>query len=363
MMKEAAIIGAGQTGRGFIAPNLQLNGYHITFVDKNEKLIMQLYEEKFYTVRYFNECKKPIKICNYDAFPIMKEGLSDILANMDLIFTSVFAGNIADLVPLLTATAKRTRKEKIQIICCENGVHVKKPLLDAGIAACISEGVIFCTTLQPNTSSLQLVSEDICELPIDGNIEGMNIKIQGMPLEMNFSSLVQRKIYTYNFLSAMVAYLGDYMGYNLYGDAANDTQITYIMDQIVPLISKIMAKEYGIDYDVQFAFTLQAVHKFRNKQIFDTVFRNARQAERKLKKGERLYEPLRLAKKYKQKTGYIIATIAAAMRYAVIMEHTELPKLLHIYKDLDIETDLRTIYAMLIRKEALCTVFDYCENI
>lgn len=49
-MKEAVLIGAGQTGRGFIAPILQANAYHITFIDKNKELIDQLNAEKSYTV-------------------------------------------------------------------------------------------------------------------------------------------------------------------------------------------------------------------------------------------------------------------------------------------------------------------------
>ena len=38
-MKEAVLIGAGQSRRGFIAPILQANAYHITFIDKNKELI------------------------------------------------------------------------------------------------------------------------------------------------------------------------------------------------------------------------------------------------------------------------------------------------------------------------------------
>ena len=45
-MKEAVLIGAGQTGRGFIAPILQTNAYHITFIDKNKELIDRLKAEK-----------------------------------------------------------------------------------------------------------------------------------------------------------------------------------------------------------------------------------------------------------------------------------------------------------------------------
>ena len=54
-MKKAVIIGAGQTGRGFIAPIVQENGYAITFLDKDHALVEQLRKEKEYTVSYLEE--------------------------------------------------------------------------------------------------------------------------------------------------------------------------------------------------------------------------------------------------------------------------------------------------------------------
>ena len=45
-MKKAVIIGAGQTGRGFIAPIVQENGYAITFLDKDHALVEQLGKKK-----------------------------------------------------------------------------------------------------------------------------------------------------------------------------------------------------------------------------------------------------------------------------------------------------------------------------
>ena len=96
-MKEAVIIGAGQTGRGFIAPIMQANAYHITFIDKNEQLIDKLKNEGSYTVQYFGDAKPPVEVSGYDAYTTAEEEIVNILANADLITTSVFAGNIKEL--------------------------------------------------------------------------------------------------------------------------------------------------------------------------------------------------------------------------------------------------------------------------
>ena len=45
-VKKAVIIGAGQTGRGFVAPILNENNYSITFLDENISLINKLKNEK-----------------------------------------------------------------------------------------------------------------------------------------------------------------------------------------------------------------------------------------------------------------------------------------------------------------------------
>ena len=67
-MKEAVLIGAGQTGRGFIAPILQANAYHITFIDKNKELIDQLNAEKSYTCLLYTSTHPP-QHCKYPTHP------------------------------------------------------------------------------------------------------------------------------------------------------------------------------------------------------------------------------------------------------------------------------------------------------
>ena len=49
-MKLAVHFGAGNIGRGFIAPTLQANDYIVVFVDVNTDLVKQINEERRYTV-------------------------------------------------------------------------------------------------------------------------------------------------------------------------------------------------------------------------------------------------------------------------------------------------------------------------
>lgn len=363
-MKKAILIGAGQTGRGFIAPILQRNGYHLVFIDKRKELIELLNEKKQYTVRYFGNTKEPVQIKGYEAYAIDDKAVLASLDEADLVTTSVFASNLVDLIPLLKeASMRRPSKSPLQIICCENGVHVKKPLVDAGLTASIAEGVIFCTTLNPDEQQLDLISEDYPELPVDGKVDGIELNIEGMPMEPDFPSLIQRKIYTYNYISALVAYLGNYKDYKVYGDAGNDEDIAEVIHKTVPLISRIIAKEYKINYDKQLEFTLHAVHKFQNKEIYDTIYRNARQVYRKLQKNERLYEPLKLANKYKESTVYFSLTTAAAIYYGVEMENLNVEELITLYAELpNIPDEILKLYDLMQQKTSLRDIIDICDS-
>ena len=72
-VKKAVIIGAGQTGRGFVAPILNENNYSITFLDENTSLIYKLQNEKKYTIHYFGNTKPSEEINDFEALSINDE--------------------------------------------------------------------------------------------------------------------------------------------------------------------------------------------------------------------------------------------------------------------------------------------------
>ena len=85
----------------------------------------------------------------------------------------------------------------------------------------------------------------------------------------------------------------------------------------------LIGKEYGVPYEVQLEFTKNAIAKFRNRDIYDTIYRNARQAERKLGLKERMLTPLRLAAADGDETREIALVAAAALYYGEIREELD----------------------------------------
>ena len=127
------------------------------------------------------------------------------------------------------------------------------------------------------------MSENLDYLPYDVISLGHELVYENMVAEKNLGVLMQRKIYTYNCISAIVSYLGYYKGYTVYGEAANDLEIDLCIQNVVNELNKCICSEYGTDEIEQEKFSKMAIRKFQNKSIVDTIERNARDVDRKIR--------------------------------------------------------------------------------
>ncbi|TDW09372.1 mannitol-1-phosphate 5-dehydrogenase [Breznakia blatticola] len=332
MMEEnIVIIGAGQTGRGFLAPLVKQNKHtKITFIDKDEKRIQMLREKKSYTISYYDATTEDVVITDFDAYTLFDKKAIEVIANADLVLVSVGGENLVDLIETFKEATKIRTKNKLRIVCCENGVHVKEPLVKANIDAYISEGAVFCTTLASDDQSLTLGSQVYPNLPYDIHALDQPIALDGFKAENDFASLIQRKIYTYNCLSACIAYVGAYKGYTSYAQAANDEDVSNMMDELLVQLDDAIRQEYQISLEEQQTFSAYAIAKFKNTYIVDTIARNARTVQRKVGISERMVQPLNLCRKYGKDTSVLEAMIAYAFYYGVHTENESLTELIAI---------------------------------
>ena len=70
MEKLALHFGAGNIGRGFIAPVLQENNFRVIFVDIDENLISKINTEKKYKISYINSKKETETIKNIEGISL-----------------------------------------------------------------------------------------------------------------------------------------------------------------------------------------------------------------------------------------------------------------------------------------------------
>lgn len=310
-MSKVVIIGAGKTGRGFLAR--LLNGHEICFIDKDPQLTEALNREKAFEVRFFGDKKPPVTVHFSGAYTWNTVDAS-VFSGAEVILVAVGGTNLADVgAQLRKYVAKDSR-----IIVCENASQPAKKLGEAiGLPQLrIAESTVFCTTIEREAGALAINSEWYPYLQFDSAVfSGDAPALEGLKPVSNFGGFLNRKLYTYNSASCIIAYLGAYKGYSVYGDAANDPQILALLDVNYESINRCICQEYGYTPQDQREFALLSRDKFTDKTLVDTVARNAREPQRKLTHAERIVAPMLLQQKYGMDSSVLERTLAAALLY------------------------------------------------
>jgi len=313
---KIAIIGAGRTGRGFIARLLQ-NQAQIIFFDINKTLIEKLRSQGEFNVNYYDSDKTD-KINGYAAYTTESPDCGVVLGECDCVFVSVGGENTANAGEWL----EKYICPDIRVIACENAV-CPADLFGESLRNRACSGAVFCTTTEADKDGgLDIMSEDYPVLYTDSNIPDFIAGLNGIEPVKDFATLMKRKIYTYNAASAIIAYIGAKKGYELYSDAANDKEIEEMLDCFYNEINKAICEEYSINHEEQRKFAMLSKKKFQNVSIIDSVSRNAASPLRKLSPSERIIEPARLILRYGGSVDVLIKTAVAAINYAGIYDKT-----------------------------------------
>ncbi len=375
------IIGAGKTGRGFLARLIQTSDHHITFIESDRYLVSRLKETGSISISYFAQEGRAASVdvsdIYHDSDP---EGLQKA-ALCELIFVSVGAGNLGTagrfLAQVLELRHTLLVRETLNIITAENAIDPAKKLEQRIMESThgkysfrVTESAIFCSTIENPLNPLDISSQEYQSLPYDASRipQGFPALPFLIPVE-DFSLLLKRKIFTYNCASAAIAYLGAYRGYVSYPDAANDPAVSRILDFLYEDVNTVLCAEYGIDQRDQQEFALQSKAKFQNRLILDSVERNAREAMRKLAPDERLIGPFLLMLKHEIRSHALVLVIASALRYAsanrdpLWIEKTERGGLKGVLSDFcalqsgfDLEDELVVFYERLEEGESLTAI-------
>ena len=309
-MSKIVVVGAGKTGRGFIARLLQEASEEVIFIDKNAELVEALNKENEFKVSFFGNVRESYYVHNFKACTWETADLEDA----ELILVSVGGQNLKDvgasLAPLLND------EKHYYIITAENASHPSKTLKEAigkeNIS--VSESTVFCTTIEDG--GLDINSENYPYLQCDADLlEGYVPAAKTLKPIENFSNFLTRKLYTYNAASCVIAYIGWRKGYSNYADAANDPEVLELLDKNYEATNKVLCKEFGYEEADQKEFAALSKAKFCDRTIVDTVARNARDPQRKLGATERIIGPIKLLYKYGEDASVLERTAACAILY------------------------------------------------
>lgn len=315
--EPVVVIGAGKTGRGFIARLLCEWGVPFVLADRDRKLIERL--SSGYAVNFFDG-RKSVHIKPDAVQHIDDPALLSSVRRAKTVFVSVGMSNLADV-------AKRFGESfapGANVFLCENGENVAVSFMQALPSTCraaLVDTAIFCTTIEDATD---ILSENYDVIPFDRKAVHEALSPWAfLEAVENFPALMTRKLFTYNAASAIICYVGALRDHTYFADAANDAYVLGILQTFYPQIGSALCKEFGYSEEDQQRFAERSFKKFTDKSITDSIQRNARDPRRKLLPGERLIGPLRLVERYGGSSEPLEIAIAAAVAYQKDIEWSE----------------------------------------
>ncbi|KAJ6480863.1 mannitol-1-phosphate 5-dehydrogenase [Mycena sanguinolenta] len=352
-VKPRAIhFGAGNIGRGFIAPLLSKSGYHVVFTDVDKELIDTINEEKEYSVYILDgdgstDGEKEVLEINH-----VKGVLSttnDLIREIEhhklkLITTAVGLPILDKIAPTLAKGIKARRAaggDTINIIACENAIGATAQLAEkvrahlkgedaewaaqhVGFANCSVDRIVppFSPEEHDAESSLDVGVEEFFEWIVEGpSLKGakpgaLDVPIDGMNLTDNLAAYNERKLFTLNTGHAITAYLGYLKGLHTVDQSIADAEIAGVVRGALQAESgAALCRKHKFKDTEHEAYIEKIITRFQNAAVKDDVVRVGRQPLRKLGRGDRLVGPARMCVEYDIPVRHLATGIAAALSY------------------------------------------------
>lgn len=349
MSKAKALhFGAGNIGRGFIAPLLVASGYHVVFADINIDIIHKLNEIDSYTVHTINghndeshHQEQPISSIS-GVLSRNNDEIIPILADpaVQLVTTAVGPDVLKKVAPTIAKGLQARRKGgtgAINVIACENKVggtaelsqyvfeHLPtdddKTWVDqyVGFPCCSVDCIVppYDNTFDKREQSLDVQVEDFHEWIVDEGALKRPIEpqVKGMQLTHNLEAYVERKLFTLNCAHAIAAYLGHAKGYRTIDEAMQDQQIYDVVRGALRECGDALIKKHHFERTAHMEYIEKVLTRISDPNLGDSVKRVGRQPLRKLGKADRLLGPANLAREYGLPDDNLLRGVAAAFVY------------------------------------------------
>ncbi len=307
-MKTAAIIGAGNIGRGFIGQIMSEGGYDVCFIDVAAPVVDALNERGEYPLEIVSsrgnvrKTVKNVRAVNGND----KESAARVIADCDICVTCVGAKAIKFIIPNFVAGVKLRYAEKkapINLLICENLMDADKyihSLLETELTPEEMDSVGLVETSVgrmvplPDKSLLEIDpllvrAEAYPVLPCDKDaFKGDVPEIKNIIPVSPFRFIIERKLYIHNMGHAVCAYLGMIKGYKYICEAIADPEIRVIVREAMTESAVALSKRYGKPLDEIIAHTDDLIRRFGNTELGDTCERVGADIPRKLAKSDRL---------------------------------------------------------------------------
>ena len=307
-MKTAAIIGAGNIGRGFIGQIMSEGGYEVCFIDVAAPVVDALNERHEYPLEIVSSrgtVKKTVK--NVRAVNGNDhEAAARVIADCDICVTCVGAKAIKYIIPNFVAGVKlrySEGKKPINLLICENLMDADKYIKSLLEPELSSEELDFVGLVEtsvgrmvplPDKALLEIDpllvrAEAYPVLPCDKDaFKGEVPEIKNVIPVSPFRFIIERKLYIHNMGHAVCAYLGMRKKYTYICEAIADPEIRVVVREAMTESAVALAKRYNKPLDELLAHTDDLIRRFGNTALGDTCERVGNDIPRKLAMSDRL---------------------------------------------------------------------------
>ncbi|MHC5068195.1 MAG: mannitol dehydrogenase family protein [Planctomycetota bacterium] len=305
------IFGAGNIGRGFLAPLFSAGGWSVTFVDVDARLVADCNERGCYVVSEVmnddevNRVVSPVRAI--DAAD--QEAVVAALRSCTLVATAVGVAALPHLGPPLAAGLMDRGQRPLDVLVCENGLRATDDL-----RAAISEHVpdrvalsrLGCVRTsigrmvpapRPDADFWSIRVEPYARLPLDaaGFCGSPPQGVPGLEVVDDFDLVARQKLLLHNMTHAHLAYSGAVRGYQTIVECMDDDHLVReVCQAAAEILGALVTKHGPLAWSSSGDLMTSLLRRYRNRALGDTVGRVARNPLRKLSGDDRLVGAARL---------------------------------------------------------------------
>lgn len=326
MVATAVHFGAGNIGRGFVAPFLRQSGYEVVFADVSEDLIGALQRQQSYTVREIGEGAREHVIDGYRAID-SREHPDDVVAEIaaaDIVTTAVGVRILPFVAPLIVAglAHRPADAEPLIVIACENAiggtgllaasVHELGGAMDRAIwADCAIDRIV-----PEQHGGLDVTLEAFWEWAVDRTpFGGRTPEIAGVHWVDDLEPYIERKLFTVNTGHAATAYLGYTRGIDTIAEALAVPELEAEVRAVLAETSSLIVAKHGFTAEQQREYVEQTLARITNPELPDTCTRVGRSPLRKIGRHDRFIEPAAQLAERGESTPHLLTAVGAALRF------------------------------------------------
>ena len=308
--------GAGNIGRGFIAPTFAGAGWAVVFVEVDAVRVAELNRRGAYRVLEVDgESERAVTVARVSALEARAlEGVAEALADCDLAACAVGLAALPRLAPALAAGLRRRAARSsraLEVLVCENGaqahtvlqVAVLAELARSGEAALGARLAVVRTAIGRMIpagvgagSELDLRVEPYRCLPVErAAFRSPPPVVPNLVARDDFDLVLEQKLYLHNLTHACLAYAGHLRGHATIADCCADPALVAAVHATGVEACEALARRHGRDQAARAAIRAESdemlnglIVRYANRALHDPVARVARDPWRKLSADDRL---------------------------------------------------------------------------